>query len=563
MQVGQPIGEGLEYDAVQNCLSDEPPDLHLPQPPVTEAINAAIRVFALLLPTQSPKIQLGILGQMAAYLGAVSGSQGDSVKRTAVAINVAISLLLATKVSKSGTMSTIGRLHGGAVEKAFLDILHDLVTDADKQVREVSSETLGRLCGLCGSDFANSEIKALIDLIVANRESSARAGYALALSHIHEQLGGMAANFHLDSIVSVLMSLAADPSPLVHHSSLESLCRVTQSAGLTFSSHVSSSIGLLSQLYVRDTHNTDNELAEASNTESTLNTIGAITKCIGAIINVLGPDLQDQAKPRNMILTMLLQLDLETQQTVVSENIRCWELISMYAPAHLDFEAYIRQLQKRLASEVPEIRDVVLRALGNSMHRDAEDAIQAANEGLEEQLWDLLDNAPGHPCIHEIFQNWLSQTGLSHLSRWVQRCFTVLSRTKVRLEVTSEKPAEATAPPASDLQDEEVAGFATDTGAKEGTSAPAASAELMRWQVRSFAIDLMLQLLAMVSKETSVREDFPALDALQVQVGEVIKIAFSASTADVGVLRIQGLRVIDRILKVSFLSRYELRSTDC
>lgn len=425
--------------------------------------------------------------------------------------------------------------------------------DSDTQVRNMASEALGRLCGLCGSEFTNVEVSALIEMIVSNREPSARAGYALSLSHIHSELGGMAASFHLNNIVGVLMSLAADPNATVHYWALESLCRVIQSAGLTFSSHVSSSIGLLSQLYVRDTHNFDNETADASNLETAADTIAAITRCIEAIISVLGPDLQDLAKPRNMILTLLRQLDSETSFAIVAENMRCWEHVCIYAPSHVDFKQYIRQLQDNLSSPAAEVRNGALRALADAVRKDAANVIRVAKDGLEDRLWEILDDCPDHPIVHEIFQEWLSQTGLSDMSAWVQRCFAVLSKTKRRaMDDKAPSAAEQSKPAAPDLQDEEVAGFAASAGGKDDAAAGAGvvSAELMRWQVRLFAMELMLLLLGMVYKDSVVRDDSPALEALQQQVGEVIKIAFSASTADVGTLRIKGLRIIDRVLKV-------------
>jgi hypothetical protein len=69
--------------------------------------------------------------------------------------------------------------------------------------------------------------------------------------------------------------------------------------------------------------------------------------------------------------------------------------------------------------------------------------------------------------------------------------------------------------------------------------------------VRTFGMDCLSELLAMVSKEAAFREESPAVLALQQRIADVVRIAFSASTAGVVQLRIRGLKIIDQVLKVS------------
>ena len=63
-------------------------------------------------------------------------------------------------------------------------------------------------------------------------------------------------------------------------------------------------------------------------------------------------------------------------------------------------------------------------------------------------------------------------------------------------------------------------------------------------------MDLLTELIAMIMKDVAVDDDSPALASLQQEVAEVVKIAFSASTAGVVELRIRGLGILDKILKV-------------
>jgi hypothetical protein len=97
-----------------------------------------------------------------------------------------------------------------------------------------------------------------------------------------------------------------------------------------------------------------------------------------------------------------------------------------------------------------------------------------------------------------------------------------------------------------------VAGFATAVGTNAGdaTEDPKAAQELLKWQTRSFAMACMSELLSMVSKEVLPDQTIPAETALQQRVGDIVRMAFSASTANVVELRIWGLMIIDQVLKV-------------
>lgn len=422
----------------------------------------------------------------------------------------------------------------------------------------MASECLGRLCGLCGTEFTNAEVAYLIDMIVKNPEPYVRAGSALALSHIHAQLGGMAANYHLNAIVGILMSLAADPYPMVHYWALDGLCRVIECAGPAFSVHVSSCIGLICQLYVRDTHNVDADLQESSNLQTEQDTVAVLGRCVTALINVLGPDLQDMSKPRNMILTLMMQLQIETTTAATIETIRCWEAMSLYAAAYVDFAHYLGLLKLTLSSPSSDLSHVALRALADIMRRDAERAVTSADD-IESVLWNLFDTRPDDPVIAGIFQDWLQQDGLSDTTVWVKRCRTVLTESKKKAETTADT-APTTKAAGPDLQDEEVAGFAATAVQGEVNQSSTASVELVRWQVRLFAMDLLTELLHMIIKESSSKDESPAMRSMQLQVGDVIKIAFSASTSGVAKLRVRGLGVIDQILKVWHIARIEVES---
>ncbi|KAF2491330.1 ARM repeat-containing protein [Lophium mytilinum] len=544
-----PICGAREHDSLTLYINNSDDLNNLPDPPSTEVINAAINLFAICLPLQTPKVQESILEQMSSFLSA-NNLQRDPGRRSAMMVNIAMALLATLKVAVKETRSASGDLRGGAVEKVMQELLHVFIIHPDPYVRNVASEALGRLCSSSGNAFTTAEVNYLVDQIVSNREPNARSGCALALGCIHSQLGGMAAGYHLKNILGILMSLSNDPHPTVHFWALESLSRVADSAGLTFSGYVSGTLGMLAQLYVADTHNDECASLASSNLEIDLPSPAVIARCIDSIINVLGPDLQDMTKARDLIMILIDRFQREEERLVLIECLRCQEHLSLYAPGHMEFAAYVKHLQKDLDSNSVQIRDMAIDGLHNLMRRNAEEVIRTAEPGLEDQLWLIFNSVPEHEVVRNIIRNWLHQTGLSNTAEWVQRCHTVLTKTMRRPEQVAAPQTKKPAVP--DLQDEEVAGFATSatTAGEDPSSAAQFSQELLKWQVRTFAMDCLSDLLSMISGEAASQEHSPAALALQQRIADVVRIAFSASTAGVVQLRIRGLKIIDQVLKI-------------
>lgn len=401
---------------------------------------------------------------------------------------------------------------------------------------------------------------------MSNREPHARSGSAAALGCIHSELGGMAAGFHLKSIVSVLTSLANDPHPTVHYTALDSLARVADSAGLAFSGYVSNVLGLLAQLYILDSHNEEAASLGSSNIEADRPTSTVIARCADSMINALGPDLQDMAKTRNLLLTLTYQFQLEGSSAVTVESLRCLEHLSMYAPGHISFQPYIRQLQSKLTDRNEAVRNAALAGLFNAMRRGAEEVLGETSSALEKQLWLTVHTTYGSGLIMKLVRDWVEQSGLTHISTWIARIQTVLTTnfhqpqvpTPAPAPVQVQKPAEEddAEPP---LQDEEVAGFnaASRTEKEDNVMRADTTQELLRWQARLVAMQCLNHILGAVTREIEATEDTNVLEVLQPRVADVVRIAFSASTANVVDIRIEGIKVIGQMLEVSHSSSLE------
>ena len=371
----------------------------------------------------------------------------------------------------------------------------------------------------------------------------------MALGSIHVQVGGMAAGFHMKKIHGILLSLCGDPSPVVHFCAIEALSQVADSAGLTFSGHVSSTLGLLAQLWTCDSHNEESSLSITSNIEIEWPTAAVIAHSIDSLVNVLGPDLQDMRKSREMMLDLMKQFALDDEVMVQVECLRIWEHIYLYDSGHVDLATYVHRLQDNLRSS-GLVRDVAVDGLYNLMRRDAEGILALGYEGLEDYIWLTLNENTDKEGARNLVQSWLGQSSLFEVDKWVSRCQHVLTKTATtQAEPQIAPDAKASAPP--DLQDEEVAGFTIGDGKDQHSAAvPEATQELLRWQTREFALKCLGDLIAIIGRDIELNPESAAGHALQNRIADVIRLAFLASTAAVVELQVLGLRLIDQILRV-------------
>jgi hypothetical protein len=538
-----PVLGSIEHDSVNLYLSDLQGEDASPAPPATAVVNSAIDLFTALLPMQPPKVQESILEQIATFL-ASNSLQRDPGRKAAMTVNVAVALLGAIKLTIGAEIPS-ANLSTPSVLKIISEMLQGFVILPDPFVRNIAYEALGRLCSVGGKNFTGNMINWLVDTVVNNRDPNARAGSAVALGCIHSHVGGMAAGFHLKTIVGILMSLSSDPHPIVHFWALEGLSRTIDSAGLTFAGYVTSTMGMLSQLYVAETHNSEVAALATSNLELELPTMGILVRCIDSLIGVLGPELQDMSKVRELILTMVDQFLKEADYVTVLEALRCLEHFSMFAAGHVDITRYVKRLHRGLGSNHGELRSVAVDGLYQLLKAHAERILRTADPGLEEQMWMTLDENPTHDGVRNIIRNWMAQTGIAQTGEWIDRCQMVMTKTVERKGGVIQQEATKPSGAPTDLNDEEVAGMAGN----EGESKPSGK-EPLRWQVRTFAIDLLGELLSLAAQELARNPESSLEQRLVDKIGDIIKMAFSASTANVVELRLGGLRIIDQILKM-------------
>ncbi|ETN40321.1 uncharacterized protein HMPREF1541_04597 [Cyphellophora europaea CBS 101466] len=543
-----PTLAALEHDPAILFRSAQRSDTVELSPPSTACIDASIKLFSMVFPSQSARVQESTMEQIATVL-AMPG-QRDPGRKSAVQVNSTLAILLSLSVANGETPFPTGQVHLHTFGKTLAELLKTRMAEPDYRVRALCARALALACNLGGTQYTNNEVKALIDSIVTNRDPHMRAGCALALGSIHAEVGAMASSLHIKSIVGVLLSLCNDSHPVVHFWAFRGLVQVAESAGLSFSAYASSTLGMLAQLYSSDNHNSESTSLATSNLELEFSTTLVIAQCVDCIINVLGPDLQDISKPRQLILTLLRYFEAEASPILRHQALVCLGHLWMYAPAHVQFAKYVRNLQDNLSSKDHQLLgSAALYGIGHLIKRSASEVMRVANEKLNDDIWAMLDQDSQNEFLHLTLRNWMQQTVLTDPGAWVDRCQTILSKTRISEKARAPVVTAKTANTMPDLADEEVAGFAAAT--QGDSSEPAAEGqEFLRWQTRDFAMRLLSEALQLVQDAMLPDQSIPAEEALYGKIADIIRVAFAASTANVVELRIWGLRIIDQVLKM-------------
>jgi HEAT repeat-containing protein 5 len=418
--------------------------------------------------------------------------------------------------------------------------------DQSASVRFVAADTIGRLNGSIQDSLVAKEIKYLTDLVVSNRDPNSRAGCALTLGSILLYVGGMAAGLHLRTVLGLLLSLATDPHPTVHFWALEAMEKTITSSGLGFSSHVTSCLGAISRLILSDLYDPDDVPPAMSNIALELPTLASLVRCVDAIVNVLGPDLASTKKSRNLISMLIREMEKNSDAMVANEAIRCTQHLSLFAPEAVDVKLFVRQLETNIESGVPEIRQIACEAIYGLIRKDVQAVFSNARPSFSDELWALLNNHTQKSDAEEIIGSWVDQTALTEVKKWIGICLRFLTHAGQQDTLPKiDSKGEAGGDP-SEFIDEAAAFSAQDTNrsVSDGSSVP-----YLRWQAISFALTCLRRVVEMNFRQLNVESDCSA-HPLVVNVGDLVRAAFTACTSTVVDIRLGGLKLFHDLIKV-------------
>ncbi|KAF9444651.1 clathrin-coated vesicle protein [Macrolepiota fuliginosa MF-IS2] len=571
----KPILSACEHDPLSLCQAkssavNESNQLTESPPPATSVVDTAIELFARLLPLQDLSSTVKFIQQLLENVKSQK-LEKNAGRKAAIFVNASVALVLALRCATSvGAVQfrAVRDIFGSAQVTGLLaPFLRDALIDGDLVLRSAGSECIGRLASLSGTNHLTSQIKDLVDEVVNNRDPYSRAGCALAFGAIYTHVGGLAAGPLLKTTVNVLMSLSNDPHPVVHFWALNALARVINAASLSYAPFVSGTLGMLLKIYLMDSHE-----REGGNTINNANLGGecpaypVVCQIIDAVINVLGPDIRESSRTRELVLSLVREFMEEEDEGICVEAIKCIQHFLMFAPEHIDTTRTVNSFRAHLTSPRQPLKLASINALYQLVQKDALAMSKIGGDRLVEELFGMLDDdyAAVVKGVRGVIESWLKQTVVYNPSAWIDLCQRIMSRTTASQQVVDA----ATNRGGVGLRDDEGeslnVGGAADSAASAGVGAGGARVLMTaKWRTQLFALQCLHHICTIVAgsgrKEhldaiVARVQGVPVKGLLFTRISDLIKMAFTASTAYVTEIRLEGLVVLRDIIEIFALS---------
>jgi hypothetical protein len=429
--------------------------------------------------------------------------------------------------------------------------VQDALVDGDPVLRLASCESLGRLVSLTSTSFLTSQIQLLVDQVVNNRDPNGRAGCALAFGAIYAHIGGLAAGSLLKTIVNVLMSLSNDPHPIVHYWALHALSRVINSASLAYAPFVSGTLGMLLKVYLLESHEPEGGSLSNANLSGDYPAYPVVCQIIDAVITILGPDIQESPRTRILVLNLVHEFSVEAHEAICVEALKCIQHFLMFAPEHVSIPELVGRFRAHLSSHRRPLKLASINALYQLVQRDALAMSKLGGDRLVEDLFGMLDDDSSVEGVKSVISSWLQQTVLHNPSAWIDLCQRIMART-----TASQRVADAAAT-RGNLRDDE--GDSLNIGAGQDKTGTRGSHLISRWRTQLFALHCLHDICTIVS-QSGRKEHIDMVfakslgittsDLLVSRVPDLIKMAFTASTAYVSEIRLEGLVVLRDVIEV-------------
>jgi hypothetical protein len=414
------------------------------------------------------------------------------------------------------------------------------------------SEVIGRLASCVSSSSLSALVKDLVDRVVSNRDPHARAGYALSFGLVFSHIGGLAGGALLKTTINVLMSLSQDSHPVVHYWALSAMSRVINAASLAFAPFVVSTLSMVFKIYVSDVHELEGGSIHNSNIRGDLPSYQILCQIMDAVVNVLGPDLQESSNTQGLVLDLVHELFLESDEGVRVEAIRTMQHLLMFAADQVTIPELVRTFQTFLTSHRRLLKIASINALYQLVQRDALMMSKIGGDALVAELFAMLDSDPTIIGVRGVITSWLRQTAVLNPSAWIDVCQRIMSRSVAHQSRSRDTKGEL-------AQDDEAEGLNVGAGKADMATGPQTMA---RWRTQLFSLECLHLICALVSqggRREHVDIRFARANGAQFstllvsRVSDLIKIAFTASASHVMEIRQEGLILLKDVIEVCLL----------
>ncbi|WVQ76597.1 hypothetical protein IAR50_006269 [Cryptococcus sp. DSM 104548] len=529
--LSRPVLGSVEHDALSLFTAKPLSTSPSPPPAQTGVIDAGVSLFSILFPHQSQEGQVQSLATLSSHIKS-SKLERNPGRKQAVIVNTLLALRRSLEKTEGQGSRAKRHVGSGQVSEMIRSILQDSIFDPTPSIRSTSAEAIGLLASLASSNHFSNQVQWLVDQVVNNRSPDARAGCALAFSSIYSSVGGLSGGPILKTIVNILMSLATDPHPVVHFYAMKALGRVIDAANLGYEPFVPTTLGMLANIYLLETHEPEGGSLGSVNLRGDLPAYQVICRILHALIGVLGPELQEPGRIRSLVFLLVHEFGEETDEGLAVEAIKCNQQFLMFAPAAIDTPKLVKTFRRHLASPRRPLKVASITALYQIVQRDAILISKIGGNQLVEDLFGLLDDDPSIEGVKRLISSWLRETAAALPSGWIDICQKIMTRTAAQ-KAAAKRPQVA---PGAGFIDDEGESFAGNSGGSESNALSS------RWRTQLFALHCLHDVVLAVSEGNRPEHFDPVLarrigangkHMLWSRVGDLIRMAFSASAAGV------------------------------
>ncbi|XP_077117159.1 HEAT repeat-containing protein 5A isoform X2 [Ranitomeya variabilis] len=550
-------GGSLDYDPHSIYhMPSKGESVPTPLPPTFTVIQAAAALFGVLLSNMPESQRTQILEQLVDSVKQTKGFRQQSVQLSALSALCCFLKHLASNHINLGPEET---------RRPCLSLIVGALESRNPWLRCAAVECLARLAHVASEPLYTSRLaQASFDKLKVARDVVARTGHSLALGSLYRHLGGIGSTQHLASCVAVLHSLSQDTtSPEVQTWALHSLSIVIDSSGPLYYTHIEPTLSLLMT-------------ALLSTPPSHAEVHRSLGRCLSALLNTLGPELQGSgelvATQRDHCLLACSVMQENPDCLVQAQGISCLQQLHMFAPKHVNLSSLVPTLCEvlldnsmlvHLCSPHLILRRAVLACLRQLAQREAAEVSEHAMSmvkdgqedlkmdlnmrelGLEGVLLSLLDRERDPQLRQDVKETLLhmqSCTGLGRLSFWLRLHKDILSASADFAAVAS----------VDTTQEEECEQSCSDsvlTSRKEESSALSVSP---RWHTRVFSMECVNMLVSQcvgeggahfnMAEAQEMKHKEPDSDFLVLHLQDLVRMSFMAATDHSEHLRLVGLQ---------------------
>ncbi|KAH9810416.1 armadillo-type protein [Melampsora americana] len=523
----------------------------LPAPPIpTSMIDSAIELFALYLPLVNTKQQVAILERLYSHVTSMKTEKNPG-RKMAILANSITAFLLSTRTCMSSGYTGRSKTIDTSVASLMKDILKEGLVHMDSRIRAASAEAFGRVCALAGNTFMVNQIQHCVTQIVNNTDPHSRSGYALSFSQIYTQVGSLSAGAVLKTVVDILMSLSADPHPLVHFWALKALSEVIHTAGLSYSPFLNSTLDVVVKLYCTDSHEVESGSTGYVNIRGNLPTYQNFCKILNAVIGVLGPELSSCGQAKILLQLLNEELNEEADDGIKVEALKSIQHFVMFSIESINLTQLIQTLRKHLSSNRRTLKVASINSIYQLVQKNAALMSKIGGDRLVVNLFSILDEDPTIEGVRDSIKSWLRQTADSNPTAWIDLCMRIVSRsTTAQVKAVEEEGA------GGGFIDEESQGLdLKDNGGPNANKSHTNS----RWRTQLFALQCLHEVFLTLirskknehfSAQIAKSKGFGNFRPLMIsRVSDLIKMAFTASTASIMEIRLEGLNVLRDVIE--------------